>query len=161
IAYVDGVPVEQARSQVYALMPAGSYFKPHYWDQLHALFVQYVGAHPLLAVQVWLVNVGKTMFGLFVTQLKIMLNPTLLETPGVLSIATAQGPIWSKIVAYIVRGSMQTWVVVLGCIETLWTIARFGLALTGLWKLIERRAYRTFMLALIYLGYFLMVTGHD
>jgi hypothetical protein len=161
IAVVDGVPVAQATAQVYGLMPAASYFKPHYWDALHQLFMSYVTAHPFCAVKVWMFNVGKTMFGLFVTQLKVMLNPALLATPGGLSITTALGSWWTKISVYVVRGSSAWWVIALACVEVLWTLARtalLGCALVRMWSV---RSFSFVAIIGLYMSYFLMVTGHD
>jgi hypothetical protein len=114
-----------------------------------------------VAIQVWILNVGKTMFGLFITQLKIMMNPSLLATPGALSITRISGSVWLKLLGYIAGGSASVWVSILGMLEAVWTMVRFGLVLTSFWVFAQRRAWAVAIGASMYLSYFLMITGHD
>lgn len=160
IASVDGISPDIAMKNLLNLLPSDQYpLEPHYWDAVHAVCVKYIAAHPWLAVKIWLLNVGKTMFGLFTTQLKVMLSPTL--APGALSITKIAGPWWAKPLAYITGGATSSWVVVIGILDALWTCARWVLLAFGSLYIISQRAWRESAVIFLFTSYFLMVTGHD
>jgi hypothetical protein len=160
IASVDGISPEIAMKNLLNLLPSDQYpLEPHYWDAVHAVCVHYVATHPWLAVKIWLFNVGKTMFGLFTTQLKVMLSPTL--APGALSITKIVGPWWAKPLTYITGGATSSWVVLLGVLDALWSCVRWVLLALGALYIVSQRAWRDSAAIFLFTMYFLMVTGHD
>lgn len=108
------------------------------WDHARILFVQHVKNHPLLCAKIWSVNVCKTWCGLYVTQLKKMIEPD-----GNLvghSFFMQQGTLLKKICSYIAGETSYNWVVALGWYECIWSMLRMLFALLGLYVLFGKDA---------------------
>jgi len=76
IAHVEHVPVERVLNEQLAFKGAHS-FDSAGWSDAKALFFKYIQAHPWACVRVWCTNVAKTFVGLYSTQLKLLLNPSI------------------------------------------------------------------------------------
>lgn len=120
--------------------------------------------HPLLAVKVWMKEVSKTFFGLFTTNLKILLEPSSLggDTRTCVSFFNSENPsLFGKIGDYISAGTTLVSVKIVGFLEIIINLLRYILALIGFIILVKKRQW--FLIALFgsYLFYFSMITGHD
>lgn len=108
------------------------------WDHARTLFVQHVKSYPLLCAKIWCLNVCKTWCGLYVTQLKKMIEPD-----GSLvghSFFVQPGTMPEKICAYIAGGTSYAWVAALGWYECGWSLLRLLFALCGLYVLFKKEA---------------------
>lgn len=160
VAAADHIPIAQAQQIVRATIPTEGFpLEPHFWDASKALFTKYVTAHPVLAVVVWITNVCKTAFGLFVTQLKVMLTPNLV--PGSLSITNIAGSVWLRPYAYIVGGSPAWWVTAIGFVEAGMMIVRYACVAASIGMFVRKRSWQIASVVILFCLYFLMITGHD
>lgn len=106
------------------------------WDHARGLFIQHVADHPFVCMQIWCVNVLKTWCGLYVTQLKKMIEPD-----GSLvghSFFMQSGTLVEKACAYVSGGTSFDWVVALGWYECIWSALRLLFALFGLSLLLKK-----------------------
>jgi hypothetical protein len=68
---------------------------------------------------------------------------------------------WKKIHNYIANGARHWTVIVIGYAEFLYQMIRYVLVFLALGVLLRRREWALTFFLLAFLGYFLMVTGHD
>lgn len=131
----------------------------HNFDAVQDLFFQKLQQRPILFVRVWLTNVFKTMVGLYTTNLKVLVEPHVHG--GAISFFKMQGGVLTKAWAYIAAGASKPWVVAVGFCEALWSVLRYLLCLLGLVMLFRSRKIELLLLALAFIAYFALITGHD
>ncbi len=158
IAAVEHVPVEPVRTQTLAFTGAHG-FDELGWDTGRRLFAVYAQKHPLVFAKVWATNVLKTIFGLYATQLKLLLNPTL--EGGSHSFFKISGTVCERCVTYIVGGSPNTIVVGVALFEFFWNLVRWLLVLCALVLLVRRRSWCLLYLFGAYTFQCAFVTGID
>lgn len=158
IARVHGISAEQAEKQI-PPFARGNSLDERGWDGARTLFWQYAHRYPGVCVGVWLENVAKTTFGLYVTQLKLLLNPQL--TGGEVSFFKEHGFWWQRAYAYIVNGSPSPWVAVLAVSEAIWSLIRYILALLALIALLYHRRYATVLFFIVFIACGVLITGTD
>lgn len=158
IARQHNMPLAQAEQLIPPFSSTNS-LDERGWDGARNLFWQYVKHYPLTCGVVWVENVAKTVFGLYATQLKLLLNPALVG--GDVSFFKEQGSWMSRACHYVVRGSPSSCVTVLAWYEVLFSLVRYLLVLIAFCLLLYRRRYAIvlFFLAFIVLG--VGITGFD
>lgn len=122
------------------------------------LFWQELKIKPLLFAYVWLLNVAKTFGGLYVTNLKVLLEP---KSNAHVSFFTSSGGLLSKTWHYVSSRSSKAWVIALGIFEALWSFARYVLCLFGLLYLYRKQKWFFLLLTILFIAYFSLITGHD
>lgn len=158
IAAVDHVPVEPVRTQTLAFTGAHG-FDEAGWDTGRQLFAVYAHKQPLMFAKVWAINVLKTIFGLYVTQLKLFLNPVLVG--GSHSFFKISGTLCDRCVTYIVGGSPNSFVARVAIFEFFWNLVRWLLVLCALVLLVRRRSWCLLYLFGAYTFQCAFVTGID
>jgi len=123
------------------------------------IFWQTVYDSPVLALYVWMKNVFKTLMGLYTTNLKVLLGPEEGKSDN--SFFAQSGGWWKKIHNYIANGATHWVVIVVGYLEFLYQIVRYILVVLALGVLLRKREWALTLFVLAFLGYFLMVSGHD
>ncbi len=131
----------------------------HNFAAIDNLFFDSLKKHPLLFVRVWLLNVFKTLVGLYTTNLKVLLEPAVHG--GSVSYFKMQGSLLHKAWAYITAGATNSWIIAVGALEALWSFIRYILCFLGLYALLKRKQYFFFLLCVAFIGYFALITGHD
>jgi 4-amino-4-deoxy-L-arabinose transferase-like glycosyltransferase len=129
------------------------------WNKIKELFISHLKKNPILFVRVWLQNVAKTLFGLFTTNLKVLVEPGLRG--GDVSFFKTEGSFVQRIWGYIAAGTLFGWVKAVGVLEGLWTILRYILCLIALIFLLLKKRWATIFLLISFVFYFSMITGHD
>lgn len=158
VAAVADVPLGQVNKLV-SLKINGSALDAAAWHEQHQLLVTYVSAHPFIALKVWLLNVTKTLLGLFSTQLKTMLNPALMG--GKVAFFYGNGSLMANMMAYMTAGTVSPWVTLITLFEAMLTPFKYIFTAVGLYCLVSIRHYGILFLLVSYLSYFALVTGHD
>jgi 4-amino-4-deoxy-L-arabinose transferase-like glycosyltransferase len=128
-------------------------------EKIAPLFWQTARERPYVLAFVWLKNVCKTMFGLYTTNLKVLVEPRVMG--GDISFFMMHGSFWQKIWGYITAGVTKPWVVCVGSFEMVFDIVRYFLCVLGLLALCRKKYYNIALFSLLFLGYFFMITGHD
>lgn len=123
------------------------------------LFWKNLLENPLLFLRVWLKNVFKTWAGLYTTNLKVLVEPNVRG--GDISYFKMSGTMLDKACAYITAGATKQWVKIVGYLEVFFNIMRYFLCLLGLFILLKTKKIDFFILSLLFLGYFSLITGHD
>ncbi len=114
---------------------------------------------PFLFGAVWLKNVLKTWVGLFVTNLKVLIEPGV--NGGDISFFKTSGTLISRINSYVQVGTQRYWIILLGYYELLWSITRFVLFFVGIGVMIAWHKIIESYTIMIFLAYFSLITGHD
>ncbi len=114
---------------------------------------------PFLFVRVWLTNVGKTLVGLYATNLKVLVEPSVHG--GAISYFKMQGGVFAKAWQYVTAGATHQWVIVVGMFEALWSVLRYLLCLIACIALLRRKDYAMLALCCLFIAYFSLITGHD
>ena len=135
IAHVDGIPVQQVLDNQLAFKGAHA-FDSAGWDDAKILFFQYIKQHPWACVRVWLTNVAKTLVGLYSTQLKVLLEPSIKG--GDHSFFKISGTVYERAVAYIMQGTTSTMIKVLSLLEAVWSVIRWMLVAIAFFILLEK-----------------------
>lgn len=158
IARVHNIPILQAEQRIPPFSSTNS-LDERGWEGARVLFWQYVKNYPITCSVVWGENVAKTVFGLYSTQLKLLLNPVLVG--GDVSFFKEQGSWLSRAYQYVVKGSPSGAVTVIALVEAIFSIIRYLLVLLALCVLLYGRRYAAalFFLALIMVG--VGITGFD
>ena len=159
IAFVDQKPLEGAQQIINQTIIEKDKLKREHWVPLEKLLWNTVKQHPLSACYVWLNNVMRSMFGLYSSELKSLLNPAVKG--GSCSFFKQNGLLHQRLWSYITYGSPSVWVTFITLYEALWLCLEYVLALLGLWILLKRKQYLITIFFILYISYFLMITGHD
>ena len=158
IAAVDELPVEEVRTQ--KLIFTGVHgFDESGWQVGRQLLPVYLKKQPLVFVHIWVVNIIKTLFGLYATQLKLLLNPDLVG--GSHSFFKISGTVCERCVAYIVGGSPTSFVAGIALGEFIWNWIRWLLVIGACWLLVWRRKWCLLYLLGSYTFQCALVTGID
>jgi len=128
-------------------------------EKIAPLFSKTAGESPGALVFVWIKNVCKTMFGLYATNLKVLVEPNVMG--GDISFFKIPGSFFQKIWGYITAGATKTWVICVGSFEMVFNSIRYFLCILGLWGLCRTKRYNVALFSILFLGYFFMITGHD
>jgi len=158
IAHVDGVPVQQVLDNQLAFKGAHT-FDSAGWDGAKKLFFKYVRQHPLACVRVWLTNVTKTLVGLYSTQLKVLLEPSIKG--GDHSFFKISGTYYERAMGYIMQGTTSAVVKTLSFFEVVWSIIRWMLVFIAFFVLLSRKYYMICWLFGSFIAQSAFVTGMD
>ncbi len=139
------------------------------WQHAKEHFYAYLFAYPHLFVRIWLINVLKTWFGLYATQLKQMIEPkSYLEKSHLAknhldthSFFNQHGSLMQRLHAYIVGGTTSRVVVFLAWFELCYAFIRFMLAVLGLYALWRNKQHILLWLFLSMMISFSILTGID
>lgn len=154
LAHINGTSSPYEQKKLIALS-GGRYA----CEKIAPLFWQTARQRPYVLAFVWLKNVCKTMFGLYTTNLKVLVEPKVMG--GDISFFTMHGSFWGKVWGYITAGATKTWVIGVGLFEMMFNSTRYFLCVLGLWVLCQKKRYDIVLFSLLFLSYFFMITGHD
>jgi len=163
LAHEKGTSVEHERAALCKRQP--------HVNQVMPELLAAVKARPLVAAWYWFFNMFKTVAGLYATNLKVLMGTV---RGGDVSFFKQTGSTWQKMYGYITMGVTEAWVIGAAVSEAVLLVLRYIFALLGLWRLVfvfkkvnnRIEAYKNeyawqLYLCIAFLGYFLMVTGHD
>lgn len=106
------------------------------WDHARTLFYEHATMHPSVCMQIWCLNVLKTWCGLYVSQLKRMIEPS--ERFIAHSYFMQTGTVCQKISGYVAGGTTKTWINVCGWYECIWLLIRLISAFIGLYFVFKK-----------------------
>jgi len=158
IARVHGISVHEAAQRI-PHFSSDNALDERGWEGARQLFWQYALSHPLTCFIVWMKNVSKTLFGLFTTQMKVLLNTCVKG--GDVSFFTVNGSIFSRAYQYITKGSPSRLVTVIASLEAIWTFIRYLLVFLAFVALWRARCYAMTLFFGAYFFCFSMITGFD
>lgn len=128
-------------------------------QELPAMLVHDVLAYPGKALIALGKNWIKTLLGLYTSNVKLLIDTQFVS--GGLSFFNLKGTLWQRLCGYIIGKTEHVWISVLGVVETLFLLMRYVLVPCGLWVLYTRRRWFELVFVVLYLGYFIGITGHD
>jgi hypothetical protein len=129
------------------------------WQKSKKFLINAAYQHPLVVLHIWFTNVVKTWFGLFTTQLKVLLDPAIRG--GDCSFFKVEGTTFiARLWNYITFGD-SVWLKIIAGLEFLWTMLRYFLLLFALWIFFLREKYSLLAFCITYFFYFTLITGHD
>ena len=158
IARVHGISVHEADGRI-PVFSSDNALDERGWEGARHLFWQYALSYPLTCFIVWVKNVSKTLFGLFTTQMKVLLSPCVKG--GDVSFFTSNGSLFSRAYQYIIKGSPSRFVTVIAILEAMWTFIRYLLVLCAFVVLWRARCYAMTLFFGAYFFSFSMITGFD
>lgn len=158
IARVHDISVHEATQRIPRFSSDNS-LDERGWEGARQLFWQYALSHPLTCFIVWTKNVSKTLFGLFTTQMKVLLSTCVKG--GDVSFFTINGSVFSRAYQYIIKGSPFRSVSVIASLEALWTLIRYLLVLLAFVALWRARCYAMMLFFSAYFFCFSIITGFD
>lgn len=115
--------------------------------------------HPFLVAKVLLRNWSKTLLGLYASNIKLLVDDTF--TSGSLSFFDLQGSLWQKMKNYIEGKTSLSWIKYVGWTEAVLLLACYIFGLLGLYLLVRRAQWVAALFVVLYVGYFVGITGHD
>jgi 4-amino-4-deoxy-L-arabinose transferase-like glycosyltransferase len=133
--------------------------KPN-WKRLSDRFWFAFKKNPFPFVFCWLKEMSKTAFGLFTTNLKILVGSHQKGSEA-FSFFLTKGPMHSRIHQYVSNGAESLTVVLLGYLEILWSLFRLILFAVGLLYLTRKNQWLIISFFLSYIGYLTLVSGFD
>lgn len=128
-------------------------------QDLPSMLLRDVVAYPGKACIALGKNWSKTLLGLYTSNVKLLIDSNF--TSGGLSFFNLEGTLCQRLWGYITGKTEHAWISVLGCIEVILLALRYVLAVVGLWVLYKRRSWSALAFMVLYLGYFVGITGHD
>jgi 4-amino-4-deoxy-L-arabinose transferase-like glycosyltransferase len=131
----------------------------HNFAAVENLFWHSLQDHPLTFMYVWGKNVIKTFAGLYTTNLKVLVAPSVHG--GGISFFKTSGTVITRVWAYITVGAYAPWVTVVGCCEVVWSLLRYLLCCVALVGLVRCKKMLPALLCCAYIAYFSLITGHD
>lgn len=154
LAHCNGTTADHERERLLVLTGG-----KHDFSIVAPYFKQYVQQHPFVLVYVWAVNMAKTMFGLFSSNLKVLVGSHFRGQP--LSFFRKTGSLSERLWSYITYGTTRSWVKGVALAEALWSILRFGFVFVALCVLCLKRQWWMLLFCMTYILYFCGITGHD
>ncbi len=129
------------------------------WDSSREFLQQTIRDNPFVLARVWLLGVSKTVLGLFSTQLKVLLDPSVRG--GECSFFSMSGAsVVTRAYQYITFGDVR-WISLVAFLEALWMMVRYFFVVIALVFLFRQKKYFLVSFCVTYLGYFTLVTGHE
>lgn len=125
------------------------------WLDLRRDVIQYPKEALTALVKNWI----KTLCGLYTTNLKVLIAPE--ANPGGLSFFRLSGTFFERCHAYITGNTSLTWIKTLGYWEAALLIINYFFLILGLLALCTQHRWATLIFAILYLTYFVGITGHD
>ena len=157
--HIYGISYSSAMKNILANYQGFSRTNAKQWDSAKQQFWHHVYTRPLLVAAIWIGNVCKTFLGLFSTQLKLLMEPTLKG--GECSFSNTKGSIFSRFQQYIFGHTTSVVVQNVALIEALWNIVRYLLVALALLFLLLDKQYFLFCFFVGSISYFSSITGHD
>lgn len=111
---------------------------------------------PWVAIKIWVVNMAKSMFGLYIIEWKLYFG--FLKTSRSFFAIDATLP--QRIHTYICSGASYWWLWVIGYYELIYLLVQYGAACIG-WCSLGRRQWVLALFAFLFIGYFAWATGPD
>lgn len=145
--------ISESSNKIEKLMDQGG------WDLVKNEFWENIKENTFLFIKAWLKDVAKTFFGLYSTNLKLLLEPNIKG--GEVSFFYSSGTILDKIHKYISMGTESLILISVGYAETIWSLIRYMLCLIALIFMFIKRQYFIFSIFLVYIFYFSFITGFD
>ena len=155
---VEGLPIQDI-IDTQLRFSALNTFDPQGWAAARNLFYQYLWNYPLTFVFVWIQNVLKTLFGLFSTQLKVLIEPAVHG--GDCSFFAIKGSITQRIQDYITGGITHRWLLWVAYFEVAWSMLRWELVMFGFGFLLYEKKYGLVCIFVLCIVLFSFVTGMD
>jgi len=155
IAHADHISVQSALERVPC---AGTFFQAGCWNRAWHLCWHYISTYPYSASMLWLLNMGKTVFGLFTTQLKIMFNPNVRG--GACSFFYADGSIFDRLYRSITYATSSPLIIAMGLVELLILLLRPWCMAIG-WYVLAHKNRRMALLIGLFIVLCIAVTGFD
>ena len=154
LAQEHGTTAEQERGKLMAR--TGGIYQP---ALIKPYLIADVSRWPYRAAWCWFTNMAKTLGGLYTTNLKVL---TGAVRGGDVSFWKQEGrSVWIRMRGYLTAGAAAGWVVGVGIAEACMNVVRYCLVAVGLVALWRRPARSECILAMLLLGYFVAITGHD
>jgi 4-amino-4-deoxy-L-arabinose transferase-like glycosyltransferase len=129
------------------------------FEAINSLLVRDVTAHPARAVGVLIKNWVKTLCGLYTSNIKLLVDEQFVA--GSLSFFRLKGCLVDCLWAYITNNTNLLWIKIVGCIEALFLGLRYVLIPFGCLVLVRQRRWWVLTFIILYIGYFIGITGHD
>jgi len=155
---VESVPIQDI-IDTQLCFSAKNTFDPRGWEAARNLFYEYLWHYPLTFVSVWLQNVLKTVFGLFSTQFKVLVE--LAVRGGDCSFFSISGTFFERIQIYIISGITHRWLWWVAHLEALWSGVRWVLVMIGFGFLLFEKKYGLVCIFMLCIVLFSFVTGMD
>jgi hypothetical protein len=128
-------------------------------NEVGPLLARDVCMYPGKAFMALAKNMFKTLMGLYTSNIKLLVDDQFVA--GCLSFFRLKGSVWECAWGYIADNTQHAWIKILGCVETILLLVRYVLMCVGLWALCVRRRWWELAFIVLYLGYFIGITGHD
>ena len=129
------------------------------WVKVKTKFWNEVKKNPLLFVKTWCREMCKTLFGLFTTNFKLLIEPGVYGK-GV-SFFDHEGSLIKKMYSYITYGTNITTLHIIGLFELIFNILKYFFSLLALIFLAKKQRWFLAAFLLLYIAYFSFVTGFD
>ena len=158
ISRVEGVSIGQAVKKIPKFNSDNS-LDERGWDGARKLFWLYALRYPFDCFFVWAQNVSKTVFGIFSTQLKLLLSENV--TGGDISFFKFSGTVWNRLYRYVTGGAQHWSVLLIAILEAFWTVLRYLLVFFAFIVLFIYKKYRVALFFFSFIFAFSVVTGFD
>lgn len=129
------------------------------FENLPSMLVNDVLDYPGKAFIALAKNWLKTLLGLYTSNVKLLVDNAFVS--GCLSFFTLKGSFIQRLCGYISGHTEHAWIKWLGCIEAALLLFRYILLPFGFWALCARQRWWDVAFIVLYLGYFLGISGHD
>jgi hypothetical protein len=155
---VEGGTLEQAWHKLPPFQAENS-LDEQGWNEARVFFIHYIKEHLLVAVHVWCENVAKTFFGLYSTQLKVLLEPQVKG--GDISFFKGSGNFGERLYTYINAGTQSTGLRLVGLFEAIYLLLRYVLILIAGIAMVRRKEFFWMIFFCSFIAYAALVTGFD
>lgn len=125
------------------------------WKELQRDIMKY----PKEALTALIKNWTKTLLGLYTTNLKVLIAHE--ANPGGLSFFRLSGDTFQRLHSYITGCTNLTWIKILGYWEAILLIINYFFLIVGLHALLKQQRWTALIFIILYLAYFVGITGHD
>lgn len=130
------------------------------WDNAKNIFNVFVKKKPIFVLRLWLFNVMKTFGGLYTSQLKFLINPSLKGTETSFFSHKGSSNI-NRFKFYLMHGTNNKMIHIIAFLHLFFALCQYFLVIFALIKLWIDRRYFFVVFLLSSFAYFSLITGHD
>lgn len=125
----------------------------------YVYFIELIKRYPYAFITTWIWNIVKTYLGLYLTQFKVLLNPSIRG--GRCSFFKMKETGFRQVYNYLTYGTHSQKILLVGFWEVFYSLARYVLFLIALYRLFLKGKWVLLLLFCSYIAYIGLITGFD
>lgn len=159
IAEHEYMSIPEARQKITTLLDNKTLNDYSRWNKPKQMLMKFLRERPILVAKIWLINMLKTLLGLYTNQVKFLVNPDLKGQET--SFFQKKGTLFQRVSLYLFEGAPSYWLYIVIIFQTVWMIVYYCLIGIAVSYLTHKKRYALLALFGMSIAYFVFITGPE